>query len=318
MMAMSDPRVTIVVTQRESFSHTRRSLESLYATTRVPFTLVYVDGGSPTLTRMYLKREAKRRHFMLVRRKNFLTPNEARNIGFSFASSELVAFVENDVLFRDGWLEALIEGRDEAAAAIVGPLIYFRNPEFSIVHSAGGSHHFDATPGGNHFRHIQRHESSPRADVTFARHAVDFVEFHCFLATSEIVQRCGPFDEELKTCCEFDDFCLTVAAAGGVIINEPAAVVQHLLPLPPPRGLGDRRFLRARWLPKDNASSIARFRRKWRLSDDDPFMREVAAWCDARPYSTVANTPVYRALRTVKRALQKLKPAARPRQRTTA
>lgn len=305
-MALSDPRVTIVVTQRESFSHTQRSLESLYATTRGPFSLVYVDGGSPTFTRRYLRREAEARGFKLIRRENFLTPNEARNIGFSFVTSELVAFVENDVLFRDGWLEALITCTDEGPAVVAGPLIYFRNPAFSIVHSAGGAHRFEMGSGGRHFRHLQRHENAVGADRPLTRSAVDFVEFHCFLARTSIVRSCGGFDEGLKTCQEFDDFFLTVAAAGGVVMNEPAATVQHLLPVPPPRGFGDRRFLKARWSRQDNAESTSYFRRKWGLSEDDPFMREVTTWCDARPYSIVANTRIYKTLRMCKRVVRTL------------
>lgn len=314
-MAALQSRVTIVVTQRESFVHTRRSLESLYATTRAPFSLVYVDGGSPALTRMYLKREAKTRGFTLVRRKGFLTPNEARNIGFSLVRSELVAFVENDVLFRDGWLDTLMDSIDQGPA-VVGPLIYFREPAFSIVHSAGGIQRFDTTPAGKSFSHIQRHESIPKAERgrPLAQAVVDFVEFHCFLARTDVVRSCGPFDEELKTCCEFDDFFLTVAAADKVVVNEPAAVVQHLLPLPPPRGFGDLRFLKTRWSPNDNAASVRHFCRKWNVTQDDPFLRGVVAWCDSRPYTIVAKTRVYRVLRTLKRALRTLNllPQLRP------
>ena len=44
---MPDARVTIVVVPREQFNQAPVSLARMYATTRVPFDLVYVDGNSP-------------------------------------------------------------------------------------------------------------------------------------------------------------------------------------------------------------------------------------------------------------------------------
>jgi hypothetical protein len=41
---VSSPRVTVVVVPRERFGVTRRALEAVYATTREPFHLIYVDG----------------------------------------------------------------------------------------------------------------------------------------------------------------------------------------------------------------------------------------------------------------------------------
>ena len=55
------PEVTLVVVPRERFSCTAQSLESLYANTRVPFNLIYVDGNSPPTVQQYLKTQAQHR-----------------------------------------------------------------------------------------------------------------------------------------------------------------------------------------------------------------------------------------------------------------
>ena len=48
------PKVTLIVTQRERFSFTQPSLESIYHHTNLPFELIYVDGNSPNDIRQYL------------------------------------------------------------------------------------------------------------------------------------------------------------------------------------------------------------------------------------------------------------------------
>ena len=74
------PRVTIGVVQRERFSLTRESLESLYASTSVPFDLIYVDAGSPRHVRRYLEAQASARGVQLIQRPHHLSPNRARNL----------------------------------------------------------------------------------------------------------------------------------------------------------------------------------------------------------------------------------------------
>ena len=133
---------------------------------------------------------------------------------------------------------------------------------------------------------------------------VDYVEFHCFLARTDVVKACGPFDESLRTCLEFDDFCLVVKRAGGGIVNEPAAVVQHLLPLAPPRGLGDARFLLKRWNAADNAASAQHFRAKWNVRNDDTYLRLATHWCNGRPLSVIEATRTFQFVRRVKRGVQ--------------
>ena len=58
---MAGPLVTVVVVPRERFSLTKRSLESIYANTHSEFTLLYVDGGSPSSIKRYLAEESRKR-----------------------------------------------------------------------------------------------------------------------------------------------------------------------------------------------------------------------------------------------------------------
>ncbi|HHP7246003.1 MAG TPA: glycosyltransferase family 2 protein, partial [Elainellaceae cyanobacterium] len=77
------PLVTIVVVPRERFSCTQQSLESVFAHTRLPYELIYVDGNSPAPVRRYLEQQADARGFRLLRTEYYLYPNHARNLGLA-------------------------------------------------------------------------------------------------------------------------------------------------------------------------------------------------------------------------------------------
>ncbi len=120
---MTEPDVTVVVVPRERFSLARRALECLLSETTCPFKLVYVDGASPLAVRGYLEAQARSRGFRLLRSEHHLSPTEARNLGLrEVAGTRYVVFIDNDVLVRAGWLEALVGCAEETGAWLVGPM----------------------------------------------------------------------------------------------------------------------------------------------------------------------------------------------------
>ena len=141
------PDVTIIVVPREGFRVTGRALEALYERTQYPFSLVYVDTGSPRATRRRLESEARERGFTLIRTERYLTPNQARNLAFAHAKSQYVVSLDNDVLVTPGWLDALVRCAEDTGAAVVGPVTCIGEPEGEIVHSAGGLAHIDDRRG---------------------------------------------------------------------------------------------------------------------------------------------------------------------------
>ena len=138
---MQEPQVTIVVVPRERFSCTQRSLESIYQHTDIPFKLIYVDGNSPTTVKNYLEIQAKAKNFQLIRTDYYLSPNHARNIGLSHVDTKYLVFIDNDVVFSPGWLQALINCAEETGATVVGPLMCEKEPVHQRVHFAGGESH---------------------------------------------------------------------------------------------------------------------------------------------------------------------------------
>ena len=282
---MPDPRVTIAVLQRESFAHTQRSLERLYATAGAPFDLIYVDTGSPRSVRRLIDDEARRRGFRIIRRERFLTPNEARNLALASIDTEFVAFVDNDVIFNDGWLRRLLACADETGADLVGPLIFLDEPAFRKIHFAGGTAHIEVTESGNHLHMGHRFIDEVLSDEIaeqLRREPSELLELHCMLVRRSVFDRTGTFDEGLRSLNEHVDFCMLARTSGSVLMFEPEATACQLLPKLFPYDLQSLPFLFERWSRSNNRISVEHFRAKWQLAPGDPATEATYNWSNDR------------------------------------
>jgi GT2 family glycosyltransferase len=259
---MSQPRVTIVVVPRERFSQTQRALETLYAVGG-EFSLVYVDGGSPPRVRRFLEKMSREKGFQLIRRDGYLSPNQARNIGFAKVQTEYAVFIDNDVLVTPGWLQRLVRCADESGAWVVGPLYLMGPLEKACVHMAGGTVDIKEQDGARllYEEHHYPHTPVGKIPTPLIRRAVDLVEFHCMLVRTAALRRLGALDEQLLSAPEHIDVCLAVRAAGGGVYLEPDAVVSYLPP--PPFTWHDLLFFEVRWSDAWNKASLEHFNQKW-------------------------------------------------------
>jgi GT2 family glycosyltransferase len=269
---MQSPQVTIVVVPRERFSCTQASLESIYEHTQFPFKLVYVDGNSPAKVRRYLENMAEAKKFTLVRTDYYLSPNRARNIGLNYVDTKYAVFFDNDVIVTPGWLEALVNCAEETGAAVVGPLMCEKEPLHQRIHFAAGECHIVSDINGKrHLREKMYKQGQQVSEVgdRLQRTQTELTEFHLMLATKEICDRVGGFDEGMLNTKEHLDFCMTVTEAGGTIYFEPASVATYVPG--PPLDLTDMYFFMLRWSDAWTLASLNRLREKWNLADDGYF-----------------------------------------------
>lgn len=271
---MADPEVTVVVVPRERFSFAARSLENIYAQTNSPFSLIYVDGGSPTYVKRYLEKEAQRRGFQLIRTDHYLSPNQARNIGLRQVKTPYVVFVDNDTLFTPGWLEALVRCAEETGAWVCGPLYFIGEFESQIIHMAGGKTHIINNQGKRFLYEEHKLMDSPMAGLSspLQREQCEFVEFHCMLVRTEVFEKIGLLDEGLLSTHEHIDFCLNVREAGGSIYFEPQSAMTYIPP--PVMAWSDLRYFMLRWSDKWQMASLRHFQRKWNLDEADPMIAD--------------------------------------------
>ncbi len=290
---MAAPIVTIVISPRDRFSMTDESLESLYARTTTPFDLVYVDGFSPPETAAYLRGQAAERGFRLIRVEHYLSPNQARNIGLQHVTTPYVVFADNDVIYTDGWLDALLGCAEETGASVVTPLTCEGYPVHDVIHHAGGAFtdlpsaedFFSAvdTPAGRKILEIQNLHLDRLHDWKdkLSRAETGTCEFHCVLVRREIFDTIGPLDERLKASKEHLDLSLSVYQAGGKIVFEPGAVITFVLPCPGrPLRSYDWEFFLLRWSDAWGGLSLEAFQRKWKLQETDFFeaKRRIYSW----------------------------------------
>jgi GT2 family glycosyltransferase len=271
------PAITIVVVPRERFSYAQQSLESIYEYTKLPFELVYVDGGSPRYVQRYLNEAATAKDFTLLRTEHFLSPNQARNLGLRQVKTDYVVFIDNDVQVSHGWLEHLWRCAQETDAAVVCPLTCIGRPLHQKVHLAGGEARiFTELKGNKTCRRVHEKHYFVNREVTdvqdqLQRRSCEFAEFHCMLVKRSIFEQIGLLDEKLLSTREHIDFCLNVVQAGGRIYCEPESVVTYV-----PDILyrwSDLAFFMLRWSDEWEVKSLKRFRKKWNLDKDKYFKK---------------------------------------------
>ncbi|MEQ8384034.1 MAG: glycosyltransferase [Coleofasciculus sp. A1-SPW-01] len=269
---VAETKVTIIVVPRERFSCTRQSLESIYEYTQIPFNLVYVDGNSPAKVRHYLEKQAQEKGFEIIRTDYYLSPNQARNLGLSYAKTKYLVFFDNDVIVSPGWLHQLVQCAEQTNATVVGPLMCQEQPLHEIVHCAGGESHVwvDKT-GKRRFREKMYLQGKRVEDVRdrLQRTQTELAEFHCVLVRRDIFEKIGWLDQAMLNTKEHLDFCMSVVQAGGTVYFEPDCIVTYVPG--PPLDLTDLHYYMLRWSDDWTLNSLNRLRQKWNLSEDSYF-----------------------------------------------
>ena len=291
---MQSALVTIVVVPRERFSIAPHSLESIYQHTTGAFELVYVDGASPRAVSRWLDQAATQYGFRLLRTRQYLMPNQARNIGLAEVKTKYVVFIDNDVIVWPGWLEPLIECAEETGAWAVGPVICIGKPGEVCIHVTHGELHITESHGRRELDEEMCHINEHYHDIKhqLIRAPCDFVEFHCMLARRDAFERVGNLDEKIMTTREHIDFCLAIEKAEGTVFFEPTSCVTHV---PPWHSFSylDLPYYLLRWNDKWAYESVQHFVRKWGLPDDT--QKRLTEWI--LPHRRAVFDPVERAFR---------------------
>ncbi len=272
------PNITIIVSPRERFSYTKESLESIYQNTKVPFSLVYIDGNSPSSVHQYLREQSQVRGFQLIRTEYYLSPNQARNLGLRYTHSKYVVFIDNDVHVAPGWLEQLVNCVEETEATIVSPLTCIGKPLHSKVHLAGGEARIieefkdDKLKRKLHEKHYFVNRGVADVKDQLQRKKCEFAEFHCMLVRTSIFDRIGWLDEALLSTREHIDFCLSVTLSGGTIYCEPESVVTYVAETL--SKWSDISYFMLRWSDAWEIESLQHFRKKWNVAKKDKYFKK--------------------------------------------
>jgi GT2 family glycosyltransferase len=271
--------VTIVLVPRERFSFAPQTLRSVLENTEPPYQLIYVDGGSPTWVRRTVESQARENSFTLIRSEQYLSPNEARNLGFAKVQTKYTVFLDNDVVVAPGWLSALVRCAEETGAWVVGPIYCIGRPYHQKIHMAAGLAHFEEDGGTRRYidKHLMGHSWLNDVRDQLKREPSERCEFHCTLIRSDAMRTVGPLDEKLMGIVETHaDLCMLVRNAGGTVWFEPGSVVTYVPP--PPVHISDLPYFLLRWSNDWMTRGKAHFAEKWGLRPDDPYLLRHNWW----------------------------------------
>ncbi|GAB5414995.1 MAG: hypothetical protein Cons2KO_25980 [Congregibacter sp.] len=255
---------TIVVVPRERFSVAPESLQQVLSETPAGVRFVYVEGNPPAGVRSALH-AIKDPRVEFIASPAYLSPNQARNIGFASVETKYVVFLDNDVWVEPQWLETLIECAEEEQADVVGPLYLQGSRDRPEVHMAGGDAHIELRDGKRVMRSSHRFQGKPLDDVLpqITRGPTEQIEFHGVVVRSDMLRQLGGLDEGLLCTREHLDFCMSVREAGGSILLEPRSRLTYTRP--PPFALSDLRYFSLRWSEDWSVRSLEHFFEKWDL-----------------------------------------------------
>jgi hypothetical protein len=196
---------------------------------------------------------------------DYLSPNQARNVAWREVRTKYTVFLENDMLVTPGWLDALVQCAEETGAWIVGPLYLIGEFERQTIHMAGGKIQIKEHEGRQILQDEQYLFETRIADVAapLRRQEWDYVEFHCMLVRTDLLDLLGPLDEKLSH-HEHIDICMAARRAGGTVYLEPKAVTAYVPP--PPCEWWDLPYFMLRWSEAWNVSSARHFNEKWDVS----------------------------------------------------
>lgn len=256
-----NPTITIGYLPRERFAVAAESIRSLYEHTSLDFELVVMDPATPAryLDEMH-EALAPHDNWRVVHVDRPLLPAASKNLLLAeMGEVDYVCFVENDVLFTDGWLDALLAACESFPADVAAPL---------IREGRGRDGHFDRHLGSleRSTTHEGRWEVVPLRrprDAAERTEPVQFVEQHCLLFRRAVFDRIGPFDDQLNTRDEVD-LSLALHHAGARVVLAPAAVVSYVTPTGPPNH-DEMPFFGMRWDLERAAASRDRIRDRWSL-----------------------------------------------------
>lgn len=211
---MQNPFVSVVVCTYNRGKYLERCLCSLKQQSYQNYEIIVVNGPSNDETDSVLDKYPDVR---VVKQETLNGLSYARNLGINASRGEIVAFIDDDAVADESWLNGLIEGyTDEMVGGVGGPVYdisgnwyQFKNGFISKsgIPSFVNENDLDFNdPDGDYLNYIMGTNSSFRRDVLF----------HVNL-----------FDQEIRYYLDETDVCVRVIQAGFKIKNTDKAIVNH-------------------------------------------------------------------------------------------
>ena len=216
--ASTTPRVSIVIPVHNKIEYTVACLRSLAAHPgTVAFETIVVDDASSDAT---AERLAQIRGIRVLRNAQNLGFVGSCNAGAAAAHGDYLAFLNNDTVVEDGWLDALLRVFDEEPeAGLAGAKLVYPDGR---LQEAGGIVFADGS-GWNYGRF--ENPADPRFEF---RREADYCSGAAIMIRSDLFEKLNGFDTRYAPAYYEDtDLAFAVRKAGKKVFYEPRATVVH-------------------------------------------------------------------------------------------
>ncbi len=210
--------VSVVVVGRNNFELTSKSVDSVLTHTDKDVEVILVDNGSESgvLESLIEKLRDTRVSILCVGANRSF--GEGSNIGAESATGEILAFLNNNVMVTENWLEPLVhELQANPDVGAVGPKFLY--PDGSI-REAGAFLDRNA-------RSVQRGKGQASGSDLFSeKRAVQYLSEDCFAVRKKDFLKVGGFNFVYEPGNYEDaDLCFSLRAAGLSVVYQPESTV---------------------------------------------------------------------------------------------
>ena len=214
--------VTLVIPTYNRSEPLKGTLDSILKTDNEPDQIMVVDDSSGDKSKKVC--EAHELEVEYIRPENSINLPHARNVAIENSETEIIAFVDDDVKFADGWCEAIKTSfEDQNVGAVGGPTFEYNGDELKNPLIESDKNQNIITEEGfiqdcsTYWKPSKPVETDTLrgANMAFRR---------------SVLEEINGFDEEYKgnSYREDTDICVRVSKAGYKLIYNPEAELEHL------------------------------------------------------------------------------------------
>jgi len=217
--ASTGPSVSVIVLTVNGAKVLERCLQHLYAQTYTNFDIIVVDNGSSDESHLVLKRFLSTGKLSVIRSPYNRGCPGGRNLGFSYATGDLVAFIDNDGYAAPDWLERVVERfqSDKQAGAVASMVFFEQHP--LIVNGIGGALNYQGYGVDCGIQQPYEFLDPPKA--------VAYPMGCGMVIRREVFDRLGPLDEAVANYYDDVEVGIRTWKLGYTVITAPDAWIDH-------------------------------------------------------------------------------------------
>lgn len=259
------PKVSIIIPNQDHIGDLEQCLRSIQKkTTYTNYEVLVVENNSrqPQTFAWYEKMTQVCERARLLRWEREFNYSAINNFAARQAEGEYLIFLNNDTeILTQDWIEEMLSVCQQKKVGVVGARLYY--PDDTIQHTGVilglsniAGHLFVKEPG-NISGYMGRACTMQNLSAVTAA---------CMMASAEVFQKVGGFEETLQVALNDVDFCMKVQKAGEMVVYQPEAELYHYESKS--RGLEDTPEKKARY-----EKEVAFFRSRWQevLDKGDPY-----------------------------------------------